>query len=172
MGFRSDEQVEDFSLWLQVVVSNLRLLGDDMSKEKLVQKLLWVVPCRYHQMAVSIETLLDLSNLSIEDLIGRLLIVDDHPDSDREHTGHALFAKDGGHPSHDTGTGGVNALSSQQRGRGGRGRDGNKTNSKSGTSNAQAQGHNLSKDKCHYSDKLGHWAMDCRKAKSNREKLA
>lgn len=32
MQFKSDKEVEDFSLWLQVVVSDLLLNGDDMSR--------------------------------------------------------------------------------------------------------------------------------------------
>lgn len=55
-----------------------------MTEEKIVRKLLRVVPRRYRQMALSIETLIDLTTLSIEDLTGRLLAVDDHPDSNGE----------------------------------------------------------------------------------------
>lgn len=106
-------------------------------------------------MAVSIETLLDLSNLSIEDLTGWLLTVDDHPDSNGEHASQALFAKDGGHTSHDTNTWG-SALSSRQSDRGGQGRNKNDTNGKSRPSHEQGQGHNPSKDKYHYCGKLGH----------------
>lgn len=125
-------------------------------------------------MALSIETLIDLTSLSIEDLTGRLLTVDDHPDSDGEDVGQALFSekeasshsnKEAGHNS-----AGGSASSSRQPHRSGRRRDGNGSDGKSGSS--QAASRNVSKDKCRYCGKLGHWAKDCRKAKRDREKLA
>lgn len=39
-------------------------------------KLLWCVPTKYRHITLSIETLLDLSELSIEDVSGRLAMVD------------------------------------------------------------------------------------------------
>jgi hypothetical protein len=43
-----------------------------------VEKFLRVVPRKYAQITLSMETLLDLSKLSIEDVTGRLKAVDDH----------------------------------------------------------------------------------------------
>lgn len=135
------------SLRLQGVVSDLRLLGDDINEEKIVRKLLCVVPRRYRQMALSIETLIDLTILSIEDLTGRLLTIDDHPDSDGEDAGQALLGetetlarntKQTGQLSRDTSTGGTNAGSRQQ------GHDGNGSDTKSTPS--QLGSRNISKD--------------------------
>jgi hypothetical protein len=39
MRFKNGEHLEDFSLRLQGVVSDLRLLGDDLSEEKVVRKI-------------------------------------------------------------------------------------------------------------------------------------
>nr|ADB85374.1 putative retrotransposon protein [Phyllostachys edulis] len=46
--------------------------GNTLEEEKVVKKFLRVVPPRYTQVAISIETLLDLSTLLIEELISRL----------------------------------------------------------------------------------------------------
>ena len=133
-----------------------------MTEEKIVRKLLRVVPRRYRQMALSIETLIDLTTLSIEDLTGRLLAVDDHPDSNGEDVGQALLGekeaparntKQTGQSARDTGIGGVNT-GSRQQGRGGRGRNGNGGDTKSTPS--QTGSRNVSKDKCRYCGKLGH----------------
>ncbi|XP_025813021.1 uncharacterized protein LOC112890328 [Panicum hallii] len=52
--------------------------GDtDIDELKAVEKYLRVVPSKYAQLALSIETLLDLSTLSIEEVTERLKAVDD-----------------------------------------------------------------------------------------------
>jgi hypothetical protein len=68
------EALEDFSLRVSSIVNELQSLGDDIDELKAVQKFLCVVPGQYAQMACSIETetLLDLSDMTIEELTGRL----------------------------------------------------------------------------------------------------
>jgi hypothetical protein len=52
--------------------------GDDTyDEERAVEKLFWCIPEKYKQIARSIESLLDLSMMSIEEAIGRLKVVDD-----------------------------------------------------------------------------------------------
>ena len=57
--------------------------GDDTySEERAVEKLFRCVPEKYKQMARLIESLLDLSTMSIEEAIGHLKVVDsDEPPS-------------------------------------------------------------------------------------------
>jgi hypothetical protein len=51
--------------------------GDDTyDEEKAVEKLFRCFPEKYKQIACSIESLLDLSTMSIEEAIGRLRVVD------------------------------------------------------------------------------------------------
>jgi hypothetical protein len=51
--------------------------GDDTySEERAIEKLFWCIPEKYKQIARSIESLLDLSMLSIEEAIGHLKVVD------------------------------------------------------------------------------------------------
>jgi hypothetical protein len=51
--------------------------GDDTYSEKrAVEKLFRCIPEKYKQIARSIESLLDLSKMSIEETIGRLKVVD------------------------------------------------------------------------------------------------
>ena len=70
--FRDGETVDDFAMRLGSMVTNLNILGDKVTEETAVRKFLRVVPPRYSQIALSIETLVDLDTLSIEDLTGRL----------------------------------------------------------------------------------------------------
>uniref|UniRef100_A0A0A9HDL9 Uncharacterized protein n=1 Tax=Arundo donax TaxID=35708 RepID=A0A0A9HDL9_ARUDO len=51
--------------------SMITLSDEDVDEQKAVEKLLRVTPKRYNQIALSIETLLDLSELCIEEVTGK-----------------------------------------------------------------------------------------------------
>jgi hypothetical protein len=70
--FLDGESLDKFGLRIMSIVNNLRSLGDTVEEIKVVQKILRVVPDQYSQMACSIETLLDLSTVSVEELLRRL----------------------------------------------------------------------------------------------------
>jgi hypothetical protein len=73
--------MEDFSLRLTNIVSQLATLGDPEDPTKVVEKYLRIARGRYKQLVVSMETLLDISTLSIEEVTGRLLASEDDPES-------------------------------------------------------------------------------------------
>lgn len=55
----------------------MELYGDDdISEERAVKKLMCVVPDKYTQVALAVEILLDLSELTTEEVTGRLKAVD------------------------------------------------------------------------------------------------
>ena len=70
--------MEDFFLRLQSIIIKLRSHGVTIDEEEAVSKYLHSVPVKYIQIALSIETMLDLSTLTIEDVTDRLLAVDEH----------------------------------------------------------------------------------------------
>jgi hypothetical protein len=72
IAFLDGETLDKFGLRIMNIVNNLRSLGDTVEELKVMQKILRVVPDQYSQMACSIETLLDLNTVSVEELIGRL----------------------------------------------------------------------------------------------------
>jgi hypothetical protein len=98
LAFKKDEFVKDFALRVSNLLCELQTLGDKTTKLDTVQKMLHVVPPQYSQMACSIETLLDLSTLSIEELSGRLAASEGHGAPDQEDGGRLLLTAKSGPP--------------------------------------------------------------------------
>jgi hypothetical protein len=160
--FKAGETVEDFTLRLNIVVSQLRVLGDDISNKELIKKMLHIVPQKLKQVAISMETLLDLDSLSIEEAVGHMRAVEQCKKSTpaKESGSHLLLTeeewmarmktKDGSRFSFGTRHGGKND--------GGNKSKGGKTK---GERKSQA-GHD---DLCAYCDKKGHWSKECHNKK-------
>jgi hypothetical protein len=78
LAFKPDEDVDDFVLYLSTPMQQMSWYGDDdHDEEKAVKKFLRVIPKKYTQVTMVIETLLDFSELTIEEVTGRLKAVDD-----------------------------------------------------------------------------------------------
>jgi hypothetical protein len=76
LAFRPGEDVDDFALRLNTLQQKMVQFGDDTYGEERAVELFRCIPEKYKQIAHSIESLLDLSTMSIEEAIGRLKVVD------------------------------------------------------------------------------------------------
>jgi hypothetical protein len=76
ISFYTGECVEEFALHISGLANQLRSLGDDISNKKVVKKMLQSVPEKLEHVAISVETLLDLDSLSIEEAVGHLRAVE------------------------------------------------------------------------------------------------
>jgi hypothetical protein len=77
LAFKPGEDVDDFALRLNTLQQKMVQFGDDTyGEERVVEKLFRCIPEKYKQIARSIESLLDLSTMSIEEAIGRLKVID------------------------------------------------------------------------------------------------
>lgn len=75
--FCADETVEDFALPLTTITNQLATLGNPEPADKGVEKYLRVARPRFNQLVLSIEKLLDISTLSLEEVTGRLKAAED-----------------------------------------------------------------------------------------------
>jgi hypothetical protein len=67
LAFKPGEDVDDFTLRLNTLQQKMMQFGDDTySEERTVEKLFRCISEKYKQIARSIESLLDLSTMSIE----------------------------------------------------------------------------------------------------------
>jgi hypothetical protein len=70
--FKDGESVDDFSMRLTGLANNIAVLGGKITEPEIVKKMLHVAPEPLKQVAILIEALLDLDNLSIEEVTSHL----------------------------------------------------------------------------------------------------
>ncbi|XP_048532461.1 uncharacterized protein LOC125511199 [Triticum urartu] len=178
LRFKAGEQVDDFALRLQGLVNELATLGDHIDNKMVILKFLRVVPRQYKQLAWSIESLVDLSTMTIEELVGRLKVVEERGDEADNRAGGELLltreqwdaqlqqrGRDG-----SSGSGGGAPTGSRGHGRGG-GRaqsgGGNRGRKPSQAGRGASNG-----GKCRYCNMSGHWIRDCRRRKADEAAAA
>jgi hypothetical protein len=159
-------------MWLMSLTKQLATLGDPKADDKIVTKYLRVTRLRYQQLVVSIETLLDISTLLVEEVTTRLKAV--------KNDGVTISNRDGGKKLYlteeewlehfkqkksdgDRCSGGSSSGDSSDGSSGSRGKKPGvkkgSTNSNSNREHAWPPSHG--KDKCRACGKIGHWAREC-----------
>lgn len=173
---RDGETVEDFAMRLTSTVNQLATLGDPEPADKVVEKYLHVARPRFTQLVLSIETLLDISTLSLEEVTGRLKAAEDAmplPSSSSDNAGKLYLTEEEWLERHKKKEQEAkkNSGSPSNRGkrRGGKGRNGGGAGV-GGAENTNS-GAARREDKCRNCGKYGHWAKDCR-SKPKRDEQA
>ncbi|CAH9146107.1 unnamed protein product [Cuscuta epithymum] len=165
LAFKDGEGVESFGIRLTAIMNDLQVLGDPLTEHKAVQKFLRSVPRKYKQMAMAIESLVDLKTLSIEELTGRLRVVEERGDlDDSTHAGGRLLLTEEEWKARQRGKdlpGGIDkknkSMTKQKSPTGSKGKS------------SSSGGNERKKGNCHYCGIPGHWKRECRKAKRDRE---
>jgi hypothetical protein len=70
LKFKDGETVDDFGSRLSRITNKLAILGEEYTEEEMVRRFLQALPPKFEQIASSIETLLDLSEVTVDELIG------------------------------------------------------------------------------------------------------
>jgi hypothetical protein len=76
--FKDRESVNDFSMRLTGLTNSIAVLGEKITGLEIVKKMLHVAPKPLEQVAISIETLVDLDSLSVEEVASHLSNVEQH----------------------------------------------------------------------------------------------
>ncbi|WVZ50882.1 hypothetical protein U9M48_002089 [Paspalum notatum var. saurae] len=82
MVFQDGKRIDDFAVRINGIIGGLHELGEEIKDGRVMCKVLCVVPKKWKQVAVSIEMLLDLDKMTIEELIGRLRVAEQADDED------------------------------------------------------------------------------------------
>ncbi|KAL8114351.1 hypothetical protein AgCh_021272 [Apium graveolens] len=72
MIMKDSESVDDFSMKLNNLVTNIRALGEEVTESYVVKNLLCAVPSKFLQIASTIEQFGDLSVMTMEETVGSL----------------------------------------------------------------------------------------------------
>ena len=147
--------MEEFALRLQSLASQLATLGKKM-EEDIVCKLLRACPAKYSQMACTIEATLDLDQVSLEDVVGRLRLAEgrsDAPLERKEESGKLLLTEEEWNVRMKWRTG---ENSSSRGGNAG----GNKARGKP-SGKGKKKKKNFDPNACRKCGKTGHWAREC-----------
>jgi hypothetical protein len=147
LRFKDGEKVEQFAMRLTGIMHDLEVLGDGVAEHKAVLKFLRVVPKRFKQLAHSIQQLLDLKTMTVEELTGRFLAVEEELDLEEEEGGQH---------------GGTHLLLTEKEWRA---RDRNGAGKKKNN-------FDIRKVRCYNCQVYGHYARDCTEPKKEQAHLA
>lgn len=67
-----NEQIDDFYVKMNAIVTNIRALDEDLGEPYVVKKLLRAVPQKFLQITSTIEQFGNLDTMSMEEAIGSL----------------------------------------------------------------------------------------------------
>jgi hypothetical protein len=164
--FHDGESLDDFALRLAKMVHELEILGDPEEPRKVAAKYLRVVPKRFAPVAVSIESVLDIANMLIEEITGRLRAVEGRGDEDEADPpagagGKLLLTEEQWLARMKDKQPGEGSSKSGAGKGGGKNRPRNQKKKKNAGAGGGESGGKDDHNTCHNCGKKGHWAKEC-----------
>lgn len=167
------ESIDELPMRPTGLVSNLSALGDEIKEKLVMQKFLRVIPKRFSQLALSIDSLVDLSTLSMEELTGRFKVADKCFELDAEEEGGSklLLTEDKWRAcacgrEQGSFSDGAPRGHKKPHGKGQDYRDKGPVRDGDGKNNGGVR--DVKNDHCRYCNIKGHWERDCRKKRHDQ----
>ena len=174
---KDGELVDDFAMRISTLAAELWVLGETMPENKVARKLLRSLPRHFSQIGVSIETLLDVNTMTIEDLVGRLKAADDRLDVDSvtERAGRLLLSEEewlSKYRHRLTPEGSSSGSGEKKNGGSGKQKGGARGDKKEPVVKFTSEGTPRRKGRCRNCGIYGHWKEDCKGPKKERKEEA
>jgi hypothetical protein len=180
--FLDGESIDDFAARIGRITNQLTVLVFEYKEEEIVRKFLQTLPPKFEQIATSIETLLDLESISVDELVGRLKPTEERINRNGGGTIASLHLTEDELIAKITSrlkiAGGGNTdqqkAASSSGGNHGRGRCRGRGKNSDGHGggdggNTGRGGNSVANDECRYCGKRGHWVRECRKKKRDEQ---
>lgn len=174
--FNDSESVDDFAMRINALAADLRTSGEEIEDTRVVKKMLRVLPQRYAQIAISIETLLDLKTLTIEELVGRLRMAEDwiEIESVTDKAGRLLLTEEDWVsrnryrllPESSSSSGGEKKSGYSP----GKWKNGGRSDKKDNPMKLTSEGTPRRKGRCRNCGIYGHWRVDCKRPPKKERK--
>lgn len=105
LSMKDNEQIDEFHIRLNGLVTNIRALGEDMVESYVVKKLLRAVPVRFLHITSTMEQLANLETLIVEEAIGSLKAHEERIKGKQETAENQLLLTEKEWVKHDNGEG-------------------------------------------------------------------
>ena len=158
-----NEQLDDFYMKLNGIVSTIRALGEEISESYVVKKLLRAVPSKFLQIASTIEQFGNLEKMSVEETIGSLQAHEERLKGQNENVGGKLLLTEEEWSKREKSEGKLLLTREEWLKRS------NKENTDGHSGFKGRGGRDKSRVKCYNCNLFGHYAAECRKPRRTRE---
>lgn len=168
---KETESIDDFSMKMNDLVTNIRTLGETVEENYVVKKFLRAMPSKFLQITSSIEQFGDLEQMSVEEIIGSLKAHEERLRGQVENTGGQLLLTEEEWLKKESTEGQLLFTREEWMKRKKGGTEQSQGLRYRGNSSNQG-GRDRSKVRCFNCSLVGHYAVECRRPRRDREPKA